>query len=95
MILKKINIIIFNDIHRGAFSIVRRVRHIQSSLDFAAKIINTKRLSARGKLLIPNGWSKITCTYTQHYTCTYNNVYIIHVHNIIHVYIIHIHVQCT
>lgn len=35
------------DLGKGAFSIVRRVRHIQSSLDFAAKIINTKRLSAR------------------------------------------------
>lgn len=35
---------------RGAFSIVRRCVQKSTGLEFAAKIINTKKLSARGKL---------------------------------------------
>ena len=34
---------------RGAFSIVRKVHHTASGIDYAAKIINTKRLSQRGE----------------------------------------------
>lgn len=34
---------------RGAFSIVRRCVQKATGLEFAAKIINTKKLSARGK----------------------------------------------
>ena len=39
---------------RGAFSIVRKVRHVTSGVDYAAKIINTKRLSARGEVVFNN-----------------------------------------
>lgn len=35
---------------RGAFSIVKRCVQKTSGLEFAAKIINTRKLSARGKL---------------------------------------------
>ena len=35
-------------IFRGAFSIVRRCVQKSTGLEFAAKIINTKKLSARG-----------------------------------------------
>ena len=35
---------------RGAFSVVRRCIQKNSQLEFAAKIINTKKLSARGML---------------------------------------------
>ncbi|XP_003383392.1 PREDICTED: calcium/calmodulin-dependent protein kinase type II delta chain-like [Amphimedon queenslandica] len=35
------------DLGKGAFSIVRKVVHTSSGVDYAAKIINTKRLSAR------------------------------------------------
>lgn len=35
--------------HRGAFSVVRRCMKISTGHEFAAKIINTKKLSARGK----------------------------------------------
>jgi calcium/calmodulin-dependent protein kinase (CaM kinase) II len=35
------------DLGKGAFSIVRKARHKVSGIDYAAKIINTKRLSAR------------------------------------------------
>ena len=34
---------------RGAFSVVRRCVQKSTGLEFAAKIINTKKLSARGK----------------------------------------------
>lgn len=34
---------------RGAFSVVRRCVQKATALEFAAKIINTKKLSARGK----------------------------------------------
>ena len=34
---------------RGAFSVVRRCVQKSSGLEFAAKIINTKKLSARGE----------------------------------------------
>jgi len=37
------------DCHRGAFSVVRRCVQRSSGLEFAAKIINTKKLSARGE----------------------------------------------
>lgn len=41
-------------ISRGAFSVVRRCVKVLSGQEYAAKIINTKKLSARGK----NMWSK-------------------------------------
>ena len=34
--------------YRGAFSVVRRCVQKNTGLEFAAKIINTKKLSARG-----------------------------------------------
>ena len=40
-------------VRRGAFSIVRRCVQKSTGLEFAAKIINTKKLSARGKLRPP------------------------------------------
>lgn len=36
---------------RGAFSVVRRCVKVLSGQEYAAKIINTKKLSARGKNL--------------------------------------------
>ncbi|GBM40186.1 Calcium/calmodulin-dependent protein kinase type II alpha chain [Araneus ventricosus] len=39
------------ELGKGAFSIVRRCVQKNTGLEFAAKIINTKKLSARGKLL--------------------------------------------
>jgi hypothetical protein len=36
-------------VFRGAFSVVRRCVQKSTGLEFAAKIINTKKLSARGK----------------------------------------------
>lgn len=39
-------------VFRGAFSIVRRCVQKATGLEFAAKIINTKKLSARGKSLV-------------------------------------------
>lgn len=38
---------------RGAFSIVRRCVKVLSGQEYAAKIINTKKLSARGKCCLP------------------------------------------
>ena len=35
---------------RGAFSVVKRCVQRHTGLEFAAKIINTKKLSARGRL---------------------------------------------
>lgn len=37
---------------RGAFSIVKRCVQKTSGLEFAAKIINTRKLSARGKSVV-------------------------------------------
>lgn len=36
---------------RGAFSVVRRCMKISSGQEYAAKIINTKKLSARGEYI--------------------------------------------
>ncbi len=33
---------------RGAFSVVRRCVHKETKIEYAAKIINTRKLSARG-----------------------------------------------
>jgi len=46
-ILRKIMSLFF--LFRGAFSVVRRCVQKSTGLEFAAKIINTKKLSARGK----------------------------------------------
>ncbi|XP_043481239.1 calcium/calmodulin-dependent protein kinase type II alpha chain-like [Leptopilina heterotoma] len=40
------------ELGKGAFSVVRRCVQKSSGLEFAAKIINTKKLSARGKSLL-------------------------------------------
>lgn len=40
---------IFSVFHRGAFSVVRRCVKLCTGQEYAAKIINTKKLSARGK----------------------------------------------
>ena len=45
---------------RGAFSVVKRCVQRHTGLEFAAKIINTKKLSARGKSLY-----KIICRITE------------------------------
>ena len=47
-------------IFRGAFSVVKRCVQRHTGLEFAAKIINTKKLSARGKSLY-----KIICRITE------------------------------
>lgn len=44
----------FSLISRGAFSVVRRCMKISSGQEYAAKIINTKKLSARGELTVFN-----------------------------------------
>ena len=49
--LRKIMSLFF--LFRGAFSVVRRCVQKSTGLEFAAKIINTKKLSARGKKNIP------------------------------------------
>ena len=43
-------LIVFFLCFRGAFSIVRRCIQKSTAQEFAAKIINTKKLSARGKI---------------------------------------------
>jgi len=43
-----------NNIFRGAFSIVKRCVQRHTGLEFAAKIINTKKLSARGNTYLLN-----------------------------------------
>ena len=45
---------------RGAFSVVKRAIHKKSKQEFAAKIINTRRLTARGELYTDR--SRSTCT---------------------------------
>ena len=43
-------LILFNVVcHRGAFSIVRRCVHKDTKVEYAAKIINTRKLSSRGR----------------------------------------------
>lgn len=39
---------------RGAFSVVRRCMKISTGQEYAAKIINTKKLSARGEYMLGN-----------------------------------------
>ena len=48
-----------NNIFRGAFSIVKRCVQRHTGLEFAAKIINTKKLSARGNTYLLNKHEKI------------------------------------
>ncbi|KAL6469632.1 hypothetical protein MHYP_G00207510 [Metynnis hypsauchen] len=40
---------LFEELGKGAFSVVRRCVKILSGQEYAAKIINTKKLSARGE----------------------------------------------
>lgn len=42
------NLIFSPSLHRGAFSIVKRCVQKSTGLEFAAKIINTKKLTSRG-----------------------------------------------
>lgn len=47
------NVLIFVSFYcRGAFSIVKRCVQKSSGLEFAAKIINTKKLTARGEFAL-------------------------------------------
>ncbi|VTJ70784.1 Hypothetical predicted protein, partial [Marmota monax] len=39
---------LFEELGKGAFSVVRRCMKIPTGQEYAAKIINTKKLSARG-----------------------------------------------
>ncbi|RWS08110.1 Calcium/calmodulin-dependent protein kinase type II alpha chain-like protein [Dinothrombium tinctorium] len=63
-----------NDTNRGAFSIVRRCVQKSTGLEFAAKIINTKKLSARGKcfrrvgLILLSFFSLIFIDHSRHGT---------------------------
>uniref|UniRef100_A0A8C5SJZ9 Protein kinase domain-containing protein n=1 Tax=Laticauda laticaudata TaxID=8630 RepID=A0A8C5SJZ9_LATLA len=41
---------LYEELGKGAFSVVRRCVKKTSSQEFAAKIINTKKLSARGDM---------------------------------------------
>lgn len=41
-------------VFRGAFSVVRRCMKIPTGQEYAAKIINTKKLSARGGYFQPH-----------------------------------------
>ena len=47
-----VTIFLFPLLFRGAFSIVRRCVQKSTGLEFAAKIINTKKLSARGTVFM-------------------------------------------
>ena len=44
--------------YRGAFSVVRRCVQKNTGLEFAAKIINTKKLSARGMYSMYAPWTR-------------------------------------
>ena len=44
--------------YRGAFSVVRRCVQKNTGLEFAAKIINTKKLSARGMYSMYAQWTR-------------------------------------
>ncbi|CAG5929632.1 unnamed protein product [Menidia menidia] len=43
---------LYEELGKGAFSVVRRCMKISSGQEYAAKIINTKKLSARGARLL-------------------------------------------
>ncbi|MGH0164294.1 UNVERIFIED_CONTAM: hypothetical protein FKN15_047075 [Acipenser sinensis] len=45
---------LFEELGKGAFSVVKRCLKISTGQEFAAKIINTKKLSARGYFLSQN-----------------------------------------
>ncbi|VCX30936.1 unnamed protein product, partial [Gulo gulo] len=47
---------LFEELGKGAFSVVRRCMKIPTGQEYAAKIINTKKLSARG---LQEGRSKL------------------------------------
>ncbi|KAF7475253.1 Hypothetical predicted protein [Marmota monax] len=44
---------LFEELGKGAFSVVRRCMKIPTGQEYAAKIINTKKLSARGGYFHP------------------------------------------
>ncbi|KAL8206941.1 UNVERIFIED_CONTAM: hypothetical protein K2H54_036269 [Gekko kuhli] len=50
---------LFEELGKGAFSVVRRCMKITTGQEYAAKIINTKKLSARGMNVLPN----VLCGY--------------------------------
>ncbi|XP_016819185.1 calcium/calmodulin-dependent protein kinase type II subunit delta-like, partial [Cricetulus griseus] len=45
---------LFEELGKGAFSVVRRCMKIPTGQEYAAKIINTKKLSARGGYFKPH-----------------------------------------
>ncbi|XP_076998571.1 calcium/calmodulin-dependent protein kinase type II subunit delta-like [Tamandua tetradactyla] len=45
---------LFEELGKGAFSVVRRCMKIPTGQEYAAKIINTKKLSARGGYFQPH-----------------------------------------
>ncbi|TKS92584.1 Calcium/calmodulin-dependent protein kinase type II delta 1 chain [Collichthys lucidus] len=42
---------LYEELGKGAFSVVRRCMKISTGQEYAAKIINTKKLSARGLII--------------------------------------------
>ncbi|TWW59384.1 Calcium/calmodulin-dependent protein kinase type II delta 2 chain [Takifugu flavidus] len=52
---------LFEELGKGAFSVVRRCVKISSGQEYAAKIINTKKLSARGLWLVLSSQGQISC----------------------------------
>lgn len=50
-------------VSRGAFSVVRRCVKVLSGQEYAAKIINTKKLSARGETLQEDLHTCVTCSH--------------------------------
>ncbi|XP_039897089.1 calcium/calmodulin-dependent protein kinase type II delta 1 chain-like [Simochromis diagramma] len=43
---------LYEELGKGAFSVVRRCMKISTGQEYAAKIINTKKLSARGEYML-------------------------------------------
>ncbi|GAA6098791.1 calcium/calmodulin-dependent protein kinase type II subunit beta [Tachysurus ichikawai] len=61
-------------LHLGAFSVVRRCVKLCTGQEYAAKIINTKKLSARvllnrGKLLPVDRFLSVSCVYRHAVRC--------------------------
>uniref|UniRef100_A0A671QAR7 Protein kinase domain-containing protein n=1 Tax=Sinocyclocheilus anshuiensis TaxID=1608454 RepID=A0A671QAR7_9TELE len=58
---------LYEELGKGAFSVVRRCLKISTGQEYAAKIINTKKLSARGDTVL-----------NSYYICRFNVIYVIY-----------------